>query len=570
MDADRAALGRGAAGGVRRASPARAALLPLLLYALPLGFLALFFFFPLGAILRLSAGVRTAVDADDLAYFVRVIGFSAWLGALSAALTLLVALPGAYMFARFRFPGAVALRALATVPFVLPTVVVAAAFGELLGPRGLLPAGLARLLGAGAPPLALERSIWLVLLAHIFFNYSIVLRIVGGFWAGIDVRLEQAAAVLGASRWRAFRHVTLPLLLPAIGAAALLVFIYCFASFGIVLILGGAQMATVEVEIYRQTAQMLRLDVASALALVQIAVTLLATMAYTRLQERTSLALAARGHGANARPPRTMGERLLIGANALLILLLIGAPLAALAARSLTSADGTPTLAFYRALGENTSRSLFFVPPLVAVRNSLLFAAATVALSLAVGVPAAYLLAWGRRGGWLVRVLDPLFTLPLGTSAVTLGLGYIVAFGAWGWQRSPLMVPVAHSLLAFPLVVRSLLPALRAIDQRLREAARTLGASPAQVLRQIDLPLLAPAVLVGAVYAFTISLGDFGAVLLIGQNEYPTIPLVIYRFLGRPGGLNYGQAMALCTILMLVSLACFALLERARPPQAEL
>jgi thiamine transport system permease protein len=560
-------------------------------YAAPLIFLALFFFYPLAAILRLSfggevAGVRGGGLATLIAdsYYLGVIWFSAWQAGLSTLLTLLLGLPAAYVFARYEFPGKSLLRAIATVPFVMPTVVVAAAFTALLGPRGLLNATLQPLLGLEQPPIRIERTLGIILLAHIFYNYTIVLRIVGGFWSTLDTRLEQAAAMLGADRLRAFREVTWPLLLPAIGAAALLIYIFTFASFGVVLLLGGPSFATVEVEIYRQTAQFLRLDVAAALSLIQMLATLLMTVVYTRLQARSAVPLDRRARAANTRPARTRRARLLVGANVAVILLLIGAPLLALALRSVSEPGGTPTLSYYALLGQNRTGSAFFVSPLTAMGNSLLFGLLTTALALLVGVPAAYLLTRRTknkeqrtktvRSGSLFSVLcslfsgllDPLFMLPLGTSAVTLGLGYVLIFGRPPLRLlgTPWLIPAAHALLAFPFVVRSLLPALRGLDPRQREAARMLGASPLRVLREVDLPLLFPALLVGAVFAFTASLGEFGAALLIAPPGYPTVPLVIGRFLGQPGATNYGQALALSSILMLVTGLSFVLLERLR------
>jgi thiamine transport system permease protein len=571
-------------------------------YAAPLLFLTLFFLYPLAAILRLSLGGQFAgVAGGGLAvlladsYYLQVVWFSAWQAGLSTLLTLLLGLPAAYVFARYEFSGKALLRAVATVPFVMPTVVVAAAFTALLGPRGLLNAALQSLLGLEQPPIQIERTLSIILLAHIFYNYTVVLRIVGGFWSTLDTRLEQAAAMLGANRLRAFREVTLPLLLPAIGAAALLIFIFTFASFGVVLLLGGPSFATVEVEIYRQTAQFLRLDVAAALSVVQMLATLLMTLAYTRLQARGAVPLDRRARAANARPPRTPAARLVVGANIAVILLLLGAPLLALVLRSATDPAGMPTLSYYALLSQNRTGSAFFVAPLTAVRNSLLFALLTTALALLVGVPAAYLLARRRttddrrrttddrrtvrntqhvtrfrflnsQFSILNSLLDPLFMLPLGTSAVTLGLGYVLVFSRPPLRLlgMPLLLPAAHALLAFPFVVRSLLPALRGLDPRLREAARMLGAGTPRVLREIDLPLLFPALLVGAVFAFTASLGEFGAALLIAPPGYPTVPLVIGRFLGQPGAANYGQALALSTILMLVTGVSFVLLERVR------
>src|SRR4051812_11380839 len=330
------------------------------IYAIPLLFLAIFFLYPLAAILRLGFAGDPALGAGLWAliadsYYLDILWFSTWQALISTGLTLAIGLPAAYVFARYDFFGKALLRAIATVPFVMPTVVVAAAFKALLGPRDLLNSALQALLGLSEPPIQLDQTLALILLAHVFYNYSVVLRIVGGFWSTLDTRLEQAAAVLGAGRLRVFREITLPLLLPAIGAAALLIFIFTFSSFGVIRILGGPRFATLEVEIYRQTAQLLRLDIAAALSLVQITATLLMTLAYTRLQARATVPLDLRPRATNAHPPRGWRARLVVGAN-LAILLLLGTPLLALMLRSVTSfATGTArlTLEYYRLLGSN-------------------------------------------------------------------------------------------------------------------------------------------------------------------------------------------------------------------------
>jgi thiamine transport system permease protein len=180
------------------------------------------------------------------------------------------------------------------------------------------------------------------------------------------------------------------------------------------------------------------------------------------------------------------------------------------------------------------------------------------------GLCSAYVLT--GRPGPLKTILDPLFMLPLGASAVTLGLGYIIALDRppLNLRASPLLLPLAHTLVAFPFVVRSLLPVLRGMNPRWREAAATLGASPARALREIDLPIVARALLVGAVFAFTISVGEFGATLLIARPNFPTMPVVIYRLLGAQGALNQGQGLAMSTLLMIVCAVGFVLIERFR------
>ena len=156
--------------------------------------------------------------------------------------------------------------------------------------------------------------------------------------------------------------------------------------------------------------------------------------------------------------------------------------------------------------------------------------------------------------------------LPLGTSAVTLGLGFIVALDQppLDLRASWILIPLAHTLVAFPFVVRNLTPALRSIRPRLRQVAAVLAASPGTVLRYIDIPMIGRATLVAGTFAFTISLGEFGATSLIARPEFPTVPVAIYRLITRPGEVNYGQALALSTILMLIAGAGMLLIDRMR------
>jgi thiamine transport system permease protein len=541
-----------------------------LLYALPLAFLAVFFFYPLVSIFALSFASQGTLDLSALhklvstSYYARTLWFTVWQAAVSTGLTVVLALPGAYTFARYEFRGKELLRALTTVPFVMPTIVVATAFTSLLGPRGRINLGLMGLLGLEKAPIDLRHTIWIILIAHVFYNYAVVLRIVGGFWANQNPRLEEAARMLGGDRWRTFRHITLPLLMPAISAAALLVFIFCFTSFGVVLILGGPRFATLEVEIYRQTVNLFNLPLAATLSLAQIICTFGMMSVYTRLQARTAIPLEFRPRRVTQRRPVTRRDRLLVALNVAFMLILLFTPLLALAERSLSLGVTGYTVTYYRELFYNRRGSVFFVPPVEAVRNSVGFAALAVLLALVLGTISAYLLA--RHEGRLSRLLDPLFMLPLGVSAVTLGFGYIIALDEppLNLRTSPLLIPLAHTLVALPFVVRSLLPVVRGIHPHLREAAANLGASPSRVWREIDLPIVARALLVGAVFAFTVSIGEFGATSLIARPQYPTMPIAIYRFLGQPGTLNYGQALAMSTLLMIVCAVGFLAIERFR------
>ncbi len=554
-----------------------------LLLLLPVVFFALFYFYPLAAIFRLSfapdgivewAALRKLVSTP---YTLRVLWFTTWQAAVSTLLVLLLALPAAYVFARYRFRGQQTLKTISTLPFVLPTVVVANAFSALLGPSGLVNSWLVRWFDLATPPLQLNQTIWMILLAHVFYNYSVALRIISAFWQNLGNELPQAAQMLGASPRRAFLTVTWPLLRPAILAAGSLVFLFCFTSFGVVLILGGPRFATLEVEIYRQAVNLFDLPVAGALSLLQIGFTFGLMAWYSRIQRKLARPLSLQAARQTARPVRTLMDRLVVGANLTVMGLLLALPLAALLLRSFTGTNGL-TLQFYRELFINRRDSIFFVPPGTAVFNSTAYALATMLLAVVLGLLAALLLTQRlERGDWRLRpwlkiqsllssLLDPLFMLPLATSAVTLGFGFIIALNRppLNLRSSAALVPIAHTLVAMPFVLRSVLPALRSIRPSLREAAAMLGANPQQVWRHVDWPLVRRALLVGAVFAFTISMGEFGATLFIARPQTPTLPVAIFRFLGQPGALNYGQALAMSSLLMLVCAAGFAAIERFR------
>ena len=524
----------------------------LVLIAVPLSFLGYFFLYPVASILGISlfreGGFSfSAFSAVASRASLRgAIWFTVWQAVASTLLTLVVAMPAAYVFARFSFPGKNFFRAAITVPFVLPTVVVGAAYLALLGPNG--PLGI-----------DLRHTIWAILIAHVFYNYAVVVRTVGGLWAHLDPRLEEAARMLGASRWRTFREVSLPLLRPAIAAAASIVFLFTFTSFGVILILGGFEYSTIEVEIWRQTTAFLDLPVAGALAVLQLVGISSILVAYSRYQERRSVEQQLRPVIEVARLPSGWREAGLVWGVLGFTGLFLGAPLAVLVGRSLRVGDGYG-LDAYRSLGKTTAT---LVPPVEAIGNSALFAAAAMAIALIVGTMAATLIAYHRNA--ISRSFDVLLMLPLGTSAVTIGFGFLVALDApIDLRTAPILVPIAHALVAIPFVVRTEVPVMRSVRTRLREAGAVLGAPPARVWREIDLPLIFRAMLVGAGFALAISLGEFGATSFIARPDAPTLPVAIFRLLGRAGAANFSQAMALSTVLMGMTAASILAIERFR------
>lgn len=501
---------------------------------MPAAFVALFFAVPFAAILRRGlgedGGLSVPFDVWLSAETLRILWFTTWQAAVSTGLTLAAGLPLAWAVGRFAFPGRSLVRALVLVPFVLPTVVVATAFLALL-------------------PGVVEQGLLAILAAHVFFNVAIVTLVVGSAWEGLGRGPWEAAAALGAGPWRRLREVTLPLLAPALSAAAALTFLFCFTSFGVVLILGGPRRSTLETEIYLQAARAFDLRTAAALSLLQLAMVALALLTVSRLERRGGgRATPARGE---VRVPAGR-ERAAVVSVLVVSGVALALPLFVLASRSLD----TGTTAWRRLFAETPA---LLVTPWHAVANSVLFAAVAAGLSVVVGGLAAAVLARVRPGA-----LDALVLLPLGASAVMLGFGFLIAFDEppLDFRSTWWLVPVAQALVAAPFVVRIVAPALRSIDPRLREAAAVLGASPGRAWREVDLPLTARAVGVAAGFAFAIALGEFGATVFVARADWPTLPVAIFRFLGRPGAENQSVAAALAVCLAALTAAAALALDR--------
>ncbi len=517
------------------------------------GFLAVFYLWPVASILWRGRSWSTITDVLGSASSWRIIWFTLWQALASTALTVMVGLPVAHVIARYRFRGRALLRAAITVPFVLPTVVVAAAFLSLSDRLGL-----------DEDPVRLPGTAWAILVAHVFFNVAVVVRTVGGYWSQLDDTPEAAARTLGAGRIRTFVHVTAPRLRPALLSTAAIVFLFSFTSFGVVLILGGLRRVTVETEIWRYATQRTDFETAATLGLVQLSVVVLMLVANSQLQERLAVTERTRPPAEVERPVVRPGERGLLAGAIGIVAVLVGLPLSVLVEASLAT-DGGYGLDFYRALGEQDQRiPLLPVSGWQAVANSLTWGLLATGIATVVGTAAGVMAASRRR--LMGRVTDIAFLLPLGTSAVLVGFGMLIALddAPLDFRTRWWIVPVAQAVVGVPFVMRTVSTALRSIDTRLREAAATLGAPPPVVWREIDLPIASRAVVVGAAFAFAVAVGEFGATAFLARPQRPTVPTAIFRLLGRPGDLAFGQAMALSVILVLVTGAAVLVIEKLR------
>lgn len=524
---------------------------------LPVLVLGVFFVLPVTGMvdqgLRPDGDFRPGAVLDVLARprVHRVLWFTLWSAVSATLATLVLGVPTAYVLHRLRLPGRSILRAAFLVPFVLPTVVVGIAFEQLVtGPLA---------------PLGLKGSPVTIIAAMVFFNLAVVVRTVGAAWEALDPRPGEAAAALGASPWQVFRTATLPALRGSIVSAASVVFLFCATAFGIVLILGDLRYSTVETEIYLLTTSLFDLPAAAALCLLQLAVV------------TVLLALAARARsvpGEVSRRRVTPSGVHAYDVPALLLaglgLALVAVPIAMLVSGSL-HVDGAWSLDNYRALQTRGQDGLVSVPVTEALINSLRTAIDATWMALLIGGLVALIVTRRSHSPTERRLrglLDGFFMLPLGVSAVTLGFGFLITLDEppVNLRDSPLLVPIAQALVAMPLVVRTLVPVLASIDDRQRQAAYSLGASPLRTLVTIDVAVVWKPLLAAAGFAFAISLGEFGATSFLSRVDHPTLPVVIFGLLGTPGSHNYGMALAASVVLAVATALVMFVVERLRVP----
>jgi thiamine transport system permease protein len=503
-----------------------------------------------------------AAPIETLTGSLGLIGFTAYQALLSTIVSVVLGLPGAYVLARYDFPGRRTIRSLTILPFVMPSIMVAIGFLSMFGESGTVNTVLGAL---GLGRIDVIFTLPIVVLANAFYNAPLVTRVTTAAWESVDARTTESARSLGASPQRAFRDVVLPRLLPAIATGAVLAFVFCFMSFAIVLALGGLRLATIEVWIYDLAGQ-LAFGEAAALAAIESIISLGLTYGYLRYEAIQETGGPTGGGRALARKSlfeSLDAERLAVGGYLLVTALVFVGPIASMVVASLTN-DAGFTLANYEFLVARQRTAYGFqVRPLDAIGNSLLFAAGSLAIALPMGVFIAVLSTRQFRGR---KVVDALAMAPIAVSGVIVGLGLlrglVFGFEAFGYRftvTGALAIVAAHAVVAYPFVVRNLTPLLGGLDSRLSESARSLGASRTRALLDITLPLVWGGVLAGAAFAVAISIGEFDATVILatGTDSY-TMPVAIERYLGR----RLGPATAMGCVLLVVTSLSFVAIER--------
>jgi len=505
-----------------------------LLWALPLTFVAVLFYWPVLKVTSLGFSgdwLGTLAEQKTL----EIIWFTLWQAGVSTLLTMLVAIPGAYLVYRRSFPGQAAVKALITIPFVLPSIVVAVGFAVFRNAHDFwIELGFSFL----ADP------VYWIIAAHVFVNYSIAVRTVGGVWASLDSEIDEAAQLDGAGRLKTLLAISLPQLRPAIFSATALVFLFSATSFGIVLVLGGGQVLAIETAIYFAATQFLDLEAAAALVLVQTLITAVAFFVGSSLA-KGSIGLEQVFEG-SSKPKVDLRDLPAVLITAVIVVGLILMPMLLVVVEAFQFGGGLG-LQNFENLSTRGARDLLNISVFDAALNSLRNMVVAASIAFVLGTLVSWLLVRTKH-----KVFDFVFLAPLGVSSVVLGFGFLVSFDAvWFPLRSSwLIVPLAQALIALPMVVRLVYPALVSIGKEPIDNASLDGASPLQTWRFVESGMIKGVLFTALGYAAIISVGEFGASSFLAYGSEGTIPTLLYRLIARPGEQNYGMAMAVSAVLI--------------------
>ncbi|MFM8927025.1 MAG: ABC transporter permease [Rhodoluna sp.] len=510
------------------------------------------FYFPLISVLRLGFdGHLLQIDPNEIGIW-PVFWFTIWQAAISTLIALILGLPAAYILYRRSFSGASLIRSVITVPFMLPSLVVAMAVIEMSRPFG------------GFDP------VFAILVANLFANFAVVVRTVGSQWQNITEQTEEEAELSGAGRVRTLFTVVLPQLAGSIRSSSAIIFLYCASSYGIVLSLGGGRVNTLETALSITVLERLDLSHGAALALLQVLLTL-AAFTVSRWGGANPLSFESQ---VAAKKKLDRRDLPVFFFTLITTFVLVITPLFLVLINAFLDQAGKFTLENFVLLETRGYRNLLNITLFDASLNSLRNLVISTLLAIAIGGLVSFLLAERSRktkkqGTDFVAIsLDAVFLLPIGVSAVVLGLGYLIALsGDLAILRAQwFILPLVQSVFAIPMVIRVLYPALVSIESSPREQAMTEGAGSWRILTAIDLKIVRSALRTAIVFAALVSLGEFGSASLLSYSDQATVPVLLYQLISRPGNQNYNMALAVAAILTLVTILATNLVGSEEKP----
>jgi thiamine transport system permease protein len=507
-----------------------------------------------------SLSLQWFTDIFTKSYYLRILSFTLLQALLSTVLSLILGIPGGWILSHYDFPGKKIITALTTIPFILPSILVVLGFILFWGRSGVVNQFLMALFALDEPPLTILYSFNAILLAHVFYNFPIALRMISSWWTRFPVSQVKAARTLGAGNWKIFRTIIFPQMVPALMSAGTLIFLYCFMSFAVILVLGGGpKYSTMEVEVYRLVKYSLDFNHGAALGIVETVVTLGLTFLYLRIEKKTSHSDSTKIQRKSIGSAKNGRKLLFLFYLAVIIIIILG-PILTVAVQSFLEqrSRAVPASFSLKWYGQVFGADSRFSDLGAAFANSMGIAFFVILFTLSLGLYISWTIT--RKPLLYPSLTESLIMMPMAVSSVILGMGYLMVLRlqVFSWMPLRLTIILAHTLIALPFAIRSLTPVFRRIRPSLLASSRILGAGTWKTLRAIELPLIRPGIITAGAFALAISLGEINATMILSDAGIITIPVAIYQLIGN---YKFFAACALGTVLIVTCLIAFLLID---------
>lgn len=533
---------------------------------IPATFLFFFYILPMISILSYISDLLPSIQTIFSSLNFTILKFTLFQSLLSTILAVLIGFPGAYFFGRYKLPLHRFWKSLFTVPFVIPPIVVVIGFIITFGPNGIINNFFADYFNLDEPIIEIYNTFQGILLAHVFYNTPVAIRIIGAAWQNIDKEQENVAKTLGASPIVIFFRIQLPQLIPAILTSSMLIFLYCFTSFGIPLAIGGVKYRTIEVQIYK-TARQLKFNEASILALFQILFASIIAFPYFIYSNKRIGTSKEDIHTINESIFQNHLRAIMFILYFVFLMIILVLPLTSIILESFKTSNGLG-LDNYTQLLSDRYLSEIGTSAAIQLKNTLIFALSASVLALMLGITTTIVSRSFRtklypdlRIKTFNSVLSLLIILPMVTSGVIYALGLIITYSNtfllndYVW----LIIIIAQVLIAYPFVNRTLESALNEVSSEFREVSRSLGKSPFRTFFTVELPQIKSSIIVAFTFAFAIAVGEFGATNFLARSDYSTMTVGIYNFLGHR---QFGTAAAMASVLIAFCTFSFLIIDK--------
>lgn len=525
------------------------------LYLISLILIILFFYLPVINLFISGFSPEEMKDFASKGYYSRVILFSVKQAALSTFFSVIIGFPGAYILSHYSFPGKNFIKALITVPFVLPPIAAVLGIVLLTGNNGIINRILMEIFDLEKPPLRILYSFKAIIAAHTFYNIPLFARFVYPVWAAIPSNLAEAGKSLGAGKFRLFRTVTLPYIKESVTAAASLIFVLCFMSFSLVLVLGGGpKCSTIEVEIYKLVKTASDISGACTLGIIESSITLLFISLYT-ICERKETKYEIKGtESTGYKRAEKKLKNIPLFLYLFFLTLFIALPLITILFNSLRSkqswgAETELTLNWYRSFAHPS----MYIP----ISNTLFLACSSALCSIVLSVPVSFFIKRSKKAAFFIKIF---FFSVLGISSIILGSSYInLAASLKIHPNGKFLLIAAHTASVLPYTIKSIALFYGRINESCIESARSLGAGSFRIFRTIELPVIKNGIMTAGIFAFAVSAGEINSALMLAPEGFATIPIAIYRLIG---AYRFYQACAMGTVLILICISAFYIIDK--------